>query len=36
MQVTAWLIQQGYKNVFNVKGGIDAYAKQVDSSVGFY
>jgi rhodanese-related sulfurtransferase len=36
MQVTAWLAQQGYKNVFNVKGGIDAYARQVDSSVGFY
>ena len=35
-QVTAWLAQQGYKNVFNVRGGIDAYASQVDSSVGFY
>ena len=36
MQVTAWLAQQGWKNVFNVKGGIDAYARQVDESVGFY
>jgi len=36
MQVTGWLAQQGYKNVFNVSGGIDAYARQVDSSVGFY
>ncbi|MBI3165477.1 MAG: hypothetical protein HYZ24_12410 [Chloroflexi bacterium] len=36
MQVTAWLAQQGYKNVFNVRGGIDAYASQVDQSVGFY
>lgn len=36
MQVTAWLTQQGWKNVFNVKGGIDAYARQVDESVGFY
>jgi rhodanese-related sulfurtransferase len=36
MQVTMWLAQQGYKNVINVKGGIDAYARQVDSSVGFY
>ena len=35
-QVTAWLAQQGYKNVFNISGGIDAYARQVDSSVGFY
>jgi rhodanese-related sulfurtransferase len=36
MQVTGWLAQQGYKNVFNVSGGIDAYARQVDPSVGFY
>jgi len=36
MQVTGWLAQQGYKNVFNVSGGIDAYARQVDQSVGFY
>jgi rhodanese-related sulfurtransferase len=36
MQVTAWLAQQGWKNVFNVKGGIDAYARQVDESVGLY
>jgi rhodanese-related sulfurtransferase len=36
MQVTGWLIQQGYKNVVNVSGGIDAYARKVDSSVGIY
>jgi rhodanese-related sulfurtransferase len=36
MQVTMWLSRQGYKNVINVSGGIDAYARQVDSSVGFY
>lgn len=35
-QVTAWLAQQGWKNVFNVRGGIDEYARKVDSSVGFY
>jgi rhodanese-related sulfurtransferase len=35
-QVTGWLAEQGYKNVFNVAGGINAYARQVDSSVGFY
>lgn len=35
-QVTAWLAQQGYKNIFNVRGGIDEYARQVDRSVGFY
>jgi len=35
-QVTAWLAQQGWKNVFNVRGGIDAYAREIDNSVGFY
>ena len=35
-QVTMWLAQQGYKNVVNVRGGIDEYARRVDSSVGFY
>ena len=35
-QVTAWLAQQGWKNVFNVRGGIDEYARQIDQSVGFY
>ena len=36
MQVTGWLVSQGYKNVFNVNGGIDEYARRVDSSVGLY
>ena len=36
MQVTAWLAQQGGKNVFNVRGGIDEYARRIDQSVGFY
>ncbi|MBI5964402.1 MAG: hypothetical protein HY863_13075 [Chloroflexi bacterium] len=36
VQVTMWLAQQGYKNMINVSGGIDAYARKVDSSVGFY
>lgn len=35
-QVTAWLAQQGWKNVFNVRGGIDEYASKIDQSVGFY
>ncbi len=35
-QVTAWLVQQGWKNVFNVRGGIDEYARQIDQSVGMY
>jgi adenylyltransferase/sulfurtransferase len=35
-QVTAWLAQQGWKNIFNVRGGIDEYARTIDQSVGFY
>jgi rhodanese-related sulfurtransferase len=35
-QVTAWLAQQGWKNIFNVRGGIDEFARRVDPSVGFY
>ncbi|MCZ2127615.1 MAG: hypothetical protein LC099_07560 [Anaerolineales bacterium] len=35
-QTVGWLISQGFKNVFDVGGGIDAYAVQADSSVGRY
>lgn len=35
-QVATWLAQQGWKNVFNVSGGIDDYARRIDNSVGFY
>lgn len=35
-RVAAWLAQQGWKNVFNVRGGIDAYAREIDNSVGLY
>ncbi len=35
-QVTRWLIKNGWANVFNVSGGIDAYARKVDKSVGMY
>ena len=35
-QVTAWLAQQGWTNVYNVRGGIHEYARTVDNSVGFY
>ena len=35
-EVTAWLAQQGWKNVFNVRGGIDEYARRIDQSIGFY
>jgi rhodanese-related sulfurtransferase len=35
-QVTAWLAQQGWRNVFNVRGGIDEYARKIDPTVGLY
>jgi len=35
-QVAAWLTQQGWKNVFSVAGGIEDYARRIDSSVGMY
>lgn len=34
--VTAWMLQNGWKNVFSLSGGIDAYARQVNPSVGMY
>jgi rhodanese-related sulfurtransferase len=35
-QVVAWLRQQGWTNVWNLAGGIDAYAHDVDPTVGVY
>ena len=35
-QVTAWLRGQGWKNVVNMEGGIDSWARNVDASVGRY
>lgn len=35
-QVTGWLLQNGFTNVWNVDGGIDAYAIEVDTAVGRY
>ncbi|MFN8446743.1 MAG: rhodanese-like domain-containing protein [Caldilineaceae bacterium] len=35
-QVVAWLRQQGWTNVLNMDGGIDAWAREVDPSVGRY
>ena len=34
--VTGWMRQQGWRNVFSLAGGIAAYAEQVDPSVGVY
>lgn len=35
-QVAGWLRQQGWKNVYNMAGGINAYAIEVDSKIGRY
>ena len=35
-QVTRWLLERGWKNVFSVRGGIEEYARRVDASVGKY
>lgn len=35
-QVAAWLRQQGWSHVWSMAGGIDAYARQIDPSVGLY
>ena len=34
--VTRWLISQGWTNVFSVRGGINAYARSIDKTVGLY
>ena len=35
-QVTGWLSIQGWKNVYSLHGGVDAFAKEIDQSIGFY
>lgn len=35
-QVTMWLRQQGWTNVVSLEGGVDAWAKEVDSAIGLY
>jgi len=35
-EVTGWLASQGWTDVHNVRGGIDAFARKIDGSVGFY
>lgn len=35
-QVAAWLLEMGWTSVFNLAGGIDAYARKVDTSIGLY
>jgi len=35
-QVTAWLLHNGWTNVVSLSGGIDAYAREIDPTIGFY
>lgn len=35
-QMTGWLLQQGFRDVKNISGGIDAYSARVDSAVPRY
>ena len=34
--VTKWMMRGGWRNVLSLKGGIDAFATEVDPSIGFY
>jgi rhodanese-related sulfurtransferase len=34
--VTRWLVSQGWINVYSIRGGIDAYAREIDETVGVY
>ncbi len=36
MQVTQWLQQQGFAEVQNMAGGIDAWSQEIDASVARY
>lgn len=35
-QVVAWLRGQGWSNAFSMAGGVDAWAHEVDPSIGAY
>jgi rhodanese-related sulfurtransferase len=36
MSVTAWLRQQGFEKAQSMRGGIDAWSRQVDATVPLY
>ena len=36
MRAATFLASQGFQNVKNISGGIDAYSRQADSSVPLY
>ena len=35
-QVTNWLINQGWNNVYSLHGGLNAFANEIDQSIGIY
>lgn len=35
-QLCQWLSMRGFSNVYNVRGGIDAYSRLVDSTINRY
>ncbi len=35
-RVVAWLLSLGWREVFSLAGGLEAYARQVDASIGRY
>ena len=36
MNVTAWLRQQGFERVQSLRGGIDRWAREIDSTIPLY
>lgn len=36
MQATMWLRSQGFENAINLRGGIDAWARQIDPTMATY
>lgn len=35
-QMCQWLVEQGFEQVVNLRGGIDAYSRQVDAQIPIY
>lgn len=35
-QVTNWLMKRGWNNVYSLHGGLNAFANEIDQSIGFY
>jgi len=35
-QVTNWFMKHGWNNVYSLHGGLNAFAKEVDQSIGMY